>query len=229
MGLPSVNIGGKIVEDSAFSRGRSMFASKKQVPPELKLAPSGKTMDVLQKLSEAEALTLNTLTMLCDSYRTSVDRMLIKLLHDSLVKNVCVATEHTIFKLWLPMDAKLPRNAQEACRLAMLGTFFSLAFKEIPNLQWRLIRNNKPPVLGEMIFTGKSGKEKWIIDAPRRGEKPQENAHLYIFPTIEEAVTLAPEGRRFTSDLFLLKSLGTPLKERLFEHSNKKEGGGWNV
>lgn len=220
MGLPSVNINGKLVEDSNFSIGRSMFASKQQIPRKLKLVPNGRVLDVLQKLSMAEALMLNNLAKLCGYYRSNIEALLIKLFHDGLVKNVHVATEHTIFKLWLPMDAKLPRNAQEACRLAMLGAFFSLAFKEIPNLRWRLIRNNKAPVLGEMTFAGKNGEEKWIVDVPRRGEKPQEKATLYIFPTIEEAVGLAPKGKKFTSDLFLLKNLGKPLKERLYEQSN---------
>lgn len=220
MGLPSVNIDGKLVEDSNFSVGRSMFVSKHYIQRNLKLVPDGKALEVLRKLSMAEALTLNTLTLICNSYRKSIDELLIKLFHDGLVKNVCVATEHTIFKLWSSADAKLPRNAQEACRLAILGAFFSLAIKEIPDFEWKLIRNNKSSVLGEMTFTGKKGKEQWIIDVPRRGEKPQEKAQLCIFPTLEEAVRLAPAGRKFTSDLFLLKNLGTSLKERLFEHSN---------
>ncbi|ABO49513.1 hypothetical protein Dred_0978 [Desulforamulus reducens MI-1] len=220
MGVPNIEISGKIVKDSAFAIGRSMVVSKRQVSSEINLYPSGMDLEILKMLSINEALMLNSLVRLFDSYRTKIDKLLIKLSNRGLVKNVSVATEHTMFKLWLPMDTKVPRNAQEACRLAMLGTFFSLAFKEIPNLQWRLIRNNKAPVLAEMTFIGKNGEEKWIIDVPRRGEKPQEKATLYIFPTIEEAVSLTPKGRRFTSDLFLLKNAGTPLNKRLLEHSN---------
>ena len=148
-GLPSAYIDGKLVEDSNFSVGRSMFASKQRIPQELKLIPTGKIMDVLQKLSIAEALMLKSLARICGYYRNSIDELLIKLLHGGLVKNVYVATNHTIFKLWLPADAKLPRTAQEACRLAMLGTFYSLAVKEMPGFTWRLIRNNKSPVVGK--------------------------------------------------------------------------------
>lgn len=220
MGVPDVEISGKTVKESAFAIGRSMVVSKRRVLSEITLPPSGIELEILKMLSMNEALMLNSLVRLFDSYRTKITKLLTKLYNRGLVKNISVATEYTIFKLWLPMDIKVPRNSQEACRLAMLGIFFSQAYKEIPNLRWRLIRNNKAPVLGEMTFTGKHGEEKWIIDAPRRGEKPQEKATLYIFPTIEEAVSLAPKGKKFTSDLFLLKDLEKPLKERLFEHSN---------
>ncbi|RYD01495.1 hypothetical protein N752_29780 [Desulforamulus aquiferis] len=220
MGL-RVNIAGKTVEDSNFSVGRSMFVPKPQAPREMKLVPNAKVLDILQKLSMAEALVINNLAQLCGYYRSNIDGLLIKLLNAGLVKYVCVATEHAVFKLWFPTDAKLPRNAQEACRLAMLGTFFSLAaINEIPDFEWRLIRNSKSPVLGEMTFAGMNGKEKWIIDVPRRGEKPQEKANLYIFPTLEEATTQTPNGKKFTSDLFLLKDIGKPLKERIYERAN---------
>ncbi|WP_031516829.1 hypothetical protein [Desulfofalx alkaliphila] len=221
MGLPSINIAGKLVEDSAFAVGRSMFISKQSIPPKkLKLTQERKVLDILQKLSMAEALMTNSLVRLNRSYRTSIEKILVKLLHEGLIKNVCVATEHTIFKLWISADGKLPRNAQEACRLAILGIFFSLAKKEIPNFQWRVIRSNKSPILGEMTFEGKNGSEKWVIDVPRRGEKPQEKAHLYIFPTLEEAIIQSPNGKKFTSDIILIKDSSKPLKERIFEYNN---------
>ena len=72
-----------------------------------------------------------------------------------------------------------------------------------------------------MTFEGKNGREKWTVDAPRRGEKPQEKAQLYIFPTIQEANEMAPKGKKFTADLFLLKAQ-KPLKEIIFEHSDSE-------
>ena len=216
MGVPSVNINGKLVEDSAFALGRSMVISKPHGLSETKIPSPGKMgIEVLKMLSMNEALMLNSLVHLLDNYRKKINHLLTKLFNKGLVKIVSVTTEHATFALWLPMDTRSPRNAQEACRLAMLGSFMASAMKEMPDFQWRLIRNNKSPVLAEMTFTGKYGKEKWIIDAPRRGEKPQEKAHLYVFPTLEEAVSLAPEGRKFTSDVLLLKNPDKALHEKI--------------
>jgi len=214
MSKPEVMIAGAVVSDSVFSVGRSMYVSK---PYSKSIELSGEALGLLRELSLGEALTLSSLAQKSGRSRAKTDKMLKRLQNAGMVKYASVATDYSVFKLWLPSDVTPPRTAGEACRLAVLGIFFTLAAQEAPGFRWRLIRQKSSPVLGELVFAGSKGQEKWIIDAPRRGENMAEEADLYIFPTIEEARAVIPRGKKYTSELLLLWRESS-LREMIREH-----------
>lgn len=194
------------INDSIFAAGLSMAVSK--MPVEIESRDfTGRAFEVLQYLSEADALTTSAVSILLNKYRNTSGQSLTCLWHACLVRWVTVATTLGIFKLWVTADAKPPRNAMEACRMAVLGLYYSRAKKEVPGFEWRLLRSHQKPVQAEMLLTprGQTEKVKMIIDVPRRGEKPDPDANLYIFPTMDEAKKLVPNGKSFTTDLHLLK------------------------
>jgi hypothetical protein len=117
---------------------------------------------------------------------------------------VNVITDSSFFKLWVAGRQWLPATAQDACRMAILALFYALARREVPEFGWRILRNSQHPPMAEMTFKGKAGCERWVIDAPRRGENPAPRADLYIFPTRDDALALTPEGKRYTNDLAVL-------------------------
>ena len=217
LSLPSIEISGKIAEDSAFSVGRSMIVFRWPAFRSAKLPLSPKTQEILRHLSIGAALTTNSLVRITGKHRPGMNKDLLRLWQAGLVKQLAIATDHTVFKLWTTADRKPPATAQEACRMAVLGAFYALAARETPDFGWRLIRDSRYMVVGEMSFTGRNGREKWLIDAPRRGEIMIDNAQAYVFPTLEEARAAVPPGTPFTSDICLFKG-GRSLKDMLFEH-----------
>ncbi|MQL52769.1 hypothetical protein GFC01_10945 [Desulfofundulus thermobenzoicus] len=122
------------------------------------------------------------------------------------------------FRLWYPADARPPKDAQEACRLAALGLFYALAKNEVPGFKWRVTRNGKNGVTAEMLFTVSNNISRWVIDAPRRDENPIPGADVYIFPTIGEGKTLTPVGKMYTADELLF----TPgeLRRKIFQRTS---------
>jgi len=217
MGLPIIEISGKMVEDSAYSVGRSIIVYKRPPFKPEKHLYSVKTFDILKHLSIGTALTSNSLARITGRHKTVVNKNLARLWQAGMIKQLAVATDYTVFKLWSATDAKLPGTAQEACRLAVLGAFYALAAKEVPGFIWQLNRSSRNKMIGEMTFTGKEGPQKWLIDVPRRGEKITDGAQVYIFPTIEEAGETTPPGASFTSDPLLFKG-EQPLIAMLFQH-----------
>ncbi|WP_066638380.1 MarR family transcriptional regulator [Desulfolucanica intricata] len=208
------------VEDSIFAKGTGMIAVK--TPINKKVGNLGrKAFTILEYLSEAEALTTSALSNLMGYYRYDVKGALKSLVSTGLVREIEVATSLGIFKLWVKSDIKLPQNAQEACRLAALGLFYAWAKKEVPNFEWSLLKIKKKPVMAEMTFLpkGQMNRIKWLIDVPRRGEKPHPNANIFIFPTLAEGKSLAPQGKRFTCDLLLMVNDGADLSQKIFEVS----------
>lgn len=206
------------IKDSVFAVGTSMVLSR--MPVEIESRDfTGRAFEVLQYLSEADALTTSAVSNLLNCNRGTSGRSLTCLWHACLARWATVATNMGIFKLWMTADAKPPRDATEACKMAVLGLYYSHAKKEVPGFEWRLVRNHKKPVYAEMLFTpkGQSEKLKMVIDAPRRGEKPDPDANLYILPTVDEAKKLVPKGKRFTTDLHLLKKNDQALSQIIFE------------
>ena len=215
MALPVVEISGRMVEDSAFSAGRSMSIYRQPAFNQARRLFSVKTYEILKHLSMGTALTANSLARIAGKHKTVINKGLVRLWQAGMVKQLAVATDYTIFKLWTTADAKLPDSAQEACRMAVLGAFYAMASQEAPDLTWQLIRNNRFKVIGEMTFAGHEGRQKWLIDVPRRGETITEGAQVYIFPTMEEAGKITPKGAYFTSDPYLFKGEQS-LKAMLF-------------
>ena len=217
MGLPCVEILGEMVEDSAFSVGRSMTVYRRPALRSTKIPVSGQTHEILRHLSIGAGLTVNSLARITGKHKMMITKELLRLWQAGLVRQLAVATDHSVFKLWTPADSGWPATAQEACRMAVLGAFYALALREAPGFSWRLDRKSRAQIVGEMSFTGKNGPEKWVVDAPRRGEAITGGARAYIFPTLAEAGGAVPKGASFTSDLHLFKG-GQPLKTMLFEH-----------
>jgi hypothetical protein len=122
------------------------------------------------------------------------------------------------FRLWFSADARPPRSAQEACRLAALGFFFARAKGEVPGFKWQVIRMNTGAV-AEMQYVAADQIEKWLIDAPRHGEEPISNADVYIFPSVRDGRELAPSGKTFTADEVLLAPGG--LQQKLFRKAHR--------
>jgi hypothetical protein len=104
------------------------------------------------------------------------------------------------FRLWFPADVRPPKDAQEACRMAALGLFYAGAKKEVPGFRWQVVRNGRTGVVAEMKFVGAGGLERWLVDAPRRGEELLPQADVYIFPGLQEAQSAVPPGKMYTAD-----------------------------
>ncbi|MTI80020.1 MAG: hypothetical protein FH758_03905 [Firmicutes bacterium] len=207
-------------KDSVFAFGTSMRPSR--LSNEIESQDfNGRAFDVLEYLSETEALTVSAATNLLKKSRFVASKSFNCLWYAGLVRWVTVAANAAVFKLWLTTDVRLPNNAAEACRMAALGLYYSHAKKEVPGFEWRLVRSNKKPTFAEMSYLpkGQTEKVKMIIDAPRRKEKPNPDASLYIFPTVNEAKELVPKGKRFTSDLHLMQHDNSTLTQKLFEIS----------
>ena len=215
MSLPSIEILGKIVEDSAFAVGRSLVTYRRLGRPLTKIPSSERNQEILKHLSIGAGLTANSLARITGKHKTIVGKDLAKLWEAGLVRQLAVATDSAVFKLWTTADSRWPTTAQEACRMAVLGAFYALALKEAPDFAWRLDRNSQGQIVGEMTFTGKSGRETWLIDVPRRGETCTGNAQVYIFPTMAEAEATVPNSAYRISDPHLFKGEQT-LKTMLF-------------
>lgn len=198
--------------DSAFALGTAVRYLK--YPAEvMNIEYNSIIFEVLKYLGEAEYLPVSTIALLIGHSRGRTQKLMAKMWRARLVKCIEVNTYSTpsmSFKLWISMAYSLPKSANDACRLAMLGAFYGRIKKEMPGLEWILIKarrgKGKNNVNAEMTYLSGEKKDKitLLIDAPRRGEKPNTDADIYIFPTVEEAKIYTPNGKRFTTDIILM-------------------------
>ncbi|PHJ36871.1 hypothetical protein P378_19980 [Desulforamulus profundi] len=205
--------------DSAFAYGTAVSISR--LPVEIISQDfGGRAFEVLQYMEEAEFLLSLSLANLIKENRYAVNKSINSLWYAGLIRWISVSGNNAIFKIYMTVDSRPPKDPNEACRLATLSLFYALAKKEVPGFGWRLIRSKDTPVMAEMSYINRETKElsKMIIDAPRRGEKPHPDAQLIIFPTDDEAKALmagTKQTKQITSDLRLLDNDGTPLHERM--------------
>lgn len=198
--------------DSAFALGTAVKYLK--YPVEIRnIEYNNKVYETLKFLKEAEYLPVSTIALLLGCSRGIAQKLLAKMWKARLVKCIEVTTYSTpsmMFKLWVNSLSTLPQNANEACRLAMLGAFYARTKKELSGFEWNLAKTKrgkaKKYVCAEMAYLSGTKNEKtmFIVDAPRRGENINPEADIYIFPTIEEASTLTPSGKRYTTDILLM-------------------------
>jgi len=180
---------------------------------------TGRAFELMEMLAEATALTTGAAATALGCSRQTAGAAFNSLWWAGMARWVNVFAEigqlKGQFRLWYPADARPPKDAQEACRLAAMGLFYALAKNEVPGFKWRAIRNGKNGVTAEMHFTISGNTTQWIIDAPRRDENPTPHADVYIFPTIEEGKTLTPPGKMYTADELLF----TPgeLRRKIFQ------------
>ncbi|SHI88737.1 hypothetical protein [Desulfofundulus thermosubterraneus] len=180
---------------------------------------TGRAFDLLACLTEAQALTTSAAASALSCHRKVAGSAFTSLWWAGMVCWVGVFAEmgqhKGQFRLWYPADGRPPKNAQEACRLAALGLFYALAKNEVPGFKWQVLRNGKGGVTAEMQLVTRAGiAEKWVIDAPRRGEDAFPHADVYIFPTLQEGEDLTPPGKRYTADELLL--IPGELREKIF-------------
>jgi hypothetical protein len=198
--------------DSAFALGTAVKHLK--YPADIKnIEYNNRVYDALKFLKEAEYLPVSSIGILLGRSRGIAQKLTVNMWKARLVKCIEVATYSTpsmTFKLWINSDSELPRNANEACRLAVLGAFYGRIKKEQPDLEWNLIKSRRGKIkkyaYSEMVYLVGEKKEKnsLLIDAPRRGEKPNLEADIFIFPTLQEAKMFTPKGKRFTTDIILM-------------------------
>ena len=155
-------------------------------------------------------LTTTTAAMLLNSSRMVAQKLLLKLWKAHLIKCIEVVTSSAperVLKIWVSSDKLLPRSPNEACRLAALSVFYGRAKSNLPGFTWELKRRNKSKkryAIMTYLQPGEKKKSTLLIDAPRRGEEPNLEADIIIFPTVEEAKALTPVGKRYTADYILL-------------------------
>ncbi|WP_027365109.1 ADP-ribosylation factor GTPase-activating family protein [Desulfotruncus alcoholivorax] len=198
--------------DSAFALGTTVKYLK--YPVDIRnIKYNNKVEETLKYLKEAEYLPVSTIAILLGCSRGIAQKLMVKMWEAHLVKCIEITTYSTpsmLFKLWVNSLSTLPRNANEACRLAMLGAFYARTKKELPGFEWNLVKTKrskvKKNVYAEMVYLSGTKNEKTmlLIDAPRRGENINPEGDIYIFPTIEEAKVLTPNGKRFTTDIMLM-------------------------
>ena len=196
--------------DSAFALGTAVRYLK--YPDNLKNIKYNEMIySALKYLREAEYLPVSMIAILLGCSRSSAQKLMAKMWQARLVKCIEIATYSTpsmTFKLWVNSVSGMPKNANEACRLAVLGAFYGRIKKEQAELEWIIVKRSKEKkqVTATMAFVpaGKKDKVTLTVDAPRRGEKPNPDADIYIFPTTEEAKLYTPPGKRFTTDLVLM-------------------------
>lgn len=196
-------------KDSAFAIGTGI--RKLLYPSEInELEGNNKNLVMIKYFSEAEYLTTTSIATLMDTSRMKVQKHLRDMWKTRVVKCVEVLANtklERVFKLWMPSTTALPKNAMEACRLAALGAFYGRAKNILMDLEWGIVRSkDKKTLTAEMVYLSGGEKEKTrlVIDAPRRGEKPNSDADIFIFPSVEEAKTFTPVGKRYTADVMLL-------------------------
>ncbi|MDQ0286383.1 hypothetical protein J2Z49_001497 [Desulfofundulus luciae] len=202
-----------------YARGISIGAAQYKRGDGESIDFTGRAFDLLACLTEAQALTTGAAATALGCSRQTAGTAFNSLWWAGMARWVNVFAEIGQFKgqfrLWLPADARPPKDAQEACRLAALGLFYALAKKEVPGFKWRVVRNGRGGAVAEMEFTGTSGAEKWVIDAPRRGEDPLPHADVCIFPTLREGKDLAPAGKMYTADEVLIEP--GELRHKIFQ------------
>lgn len=198
-----------LYKDSAFALGTAI--KRLQYPQETnKIEQSSKVYEIMKYLAQAEYLPVSTIAELLGCRRIVAQKLMGKMWKSRLVKCVEIATYSNpkmLFKLWMPSTMALPKNAMEACKLAMLGTFYGRAKNMLAEFEWGIVRSkDRKTLTAEIVYMpgGEKEKTRLVIDAPRRGEKPNADADIFIFPTVEEAKTLTPASKRYTADLILL-------------------------
>ncbi|BCV20403.1 hypothetical protein [Moorella sp. Hama-1] len=196
-------------KDVNYARGITMGAAQYRQGDCESLDFTGRASELIMCLSEALALTTGAAAIALSCHRKVAGSAMNSLWWSGMVRWVNVFAEmgqyQGQFRLWYRADARPPRDAQEACRLAALGLFYALAKKEVPGFKWQVMRNGKNGILAEMQFDSNSGANKWLIDAPRRDENPHPQADVYIFPTLLEGETLTPAGKMYTADELLFE------------------------
>jgi len=200
-------------KDSVFAAGTAIRFPK--YPGQIKEIDNSnkKLFDALKYFKEAEYLPLSAIAALMKCSRRSGKKIVDHLWMVRLIKCIEVVTctePERIFKLWMQAakGRNMPKNANEACRLAVLGTFYSRVANVLPEIEWSIIQRGKEKKYVSAAMTylpaGKREKSTLIVDAPRRGEKPSQDADIYIFPTVEEAKLFTPKGKRYTTDFVLM-------------------------
>lgn len=202
----------KMTRDSAFAVGTAIRYLK--YPAVVKnIEYNSNIYTILKYLNEAEYLTVLALAILLGKSRAVMQKQLRKMWSARMVKCIETSTYSTpgmTFKLWINPNSVMPKIANEACRLAVLGALYCRTKKEMPGMEWTLLKTKRGKgkiyINAEMTFSssGKKDKTTLVIDAPRRGEKPNPDADIYVFPTIEEAKIYTPNGKRYTTDIILL-------------------------
>ncbi len=140
---------------------------------EVRINFQGKTLELMGCLTEAGALTKSAAAMALRCSRHKVGKAGKALWRSGAINTYNVFSQdisgvNTQFQLWTAKSCQPPADAQEACRLAMLGLFYGHAKIEMPGFGWRLLRRSGRPVMAEVSFTNKEGEMvKWLIDAPR--------------------------------------------------------------
>ncbi|AKX95745.1 hypothetical protein MTHERMOG20_23600 [Moorella thermoacetica] len=164
---------------------------------------SGRAYELLSALVEAKALTQEASANILKCSRRTANSALKTLWYAGMARWVDVFTAIGPFRLWLPAESRPPLDAQEACRLAVYGLFFSLAKNEVPGFSWQLVKARNSPLQAQMAFNGANGPEKWLIDAPRLDEEINPVVDVYILPM--EGRKREIPGKKFILDELLLQ------------------------
>lgn len=195
-------------KDSAYAIGTGIKHLK--YPVEIsEINRNHKCFEAMKYFNEAETLTTTTVASLLKCSRMVAQKLLRKMWNARLIKNIEVVTNskpERVFKLWIASDKSLPKSPNEACRLAALSIFYSRTKNILPGFSWDLKRNKGKTICAYMTYLRVAEKKNdtLIIDVPRRGEKPNLEADIFIFPTVEEARLLTPRGKRYTTDYILM-------------------------
>ncbi len=196
---------------SIYAQGVGMVKMKPGAREE-RISFTGKALELMECLTEAEALTKSAAAIALRCSRQKVGKAGKALWRSGVINAYNVFTQdisgvNTRFQLWTAKSCRPPADAQEACRLSMLGLFYGHAKIEMSGFGWRLIRRPGRPVMADVSFTNKEGgTAKWLIDAPRMGDAPAPEADLFFYPTLEDAEQKTPVGKRYTWDLAVMNA-----------------------
>ena len=197
--------------ESIYAQGTGMVKMKPGAKEE-RINFTGKTLELMECLTEAGALTKSATAMALRCSRQKVGEAGKSLWRSGAINAYNVFSQdisgvNTRFQLWTARNCQPPADAKEACRLAALGLFYGHAKIEMPGFGWRLLRRSGRPVMAEVGFTNKYGEMvKWLIDAPRMGDVSAPEADLIIYPTLEDAEQKTPVGKRYTWDLAVMNA-----------------------
>ena len=196
---------------SIYAQGMGMVKMKPGVKEE-RISFTGRTLELMECLAEAGALTKSAAAMALRCSRQKVGEAGNTLWRSGAINaynvfSLDVSGVTAQFQLWIARGCRPPADAQEVCRLAALGLFYGHAKIEMSGFGWRLIRRPGRPVMAEVSFTSKDGGTvKWLIDAPRMGDAPAPEADLFFYPTLEDAEQKTPVGKRYTWDLAVMNA-----------------------
>lgn len=205
--------------EASYSKGISLGLVQHQVGDFESIDYTGRAAELMEILTSAQALTSGAAAVALDCSRRTAATTFNSLWWAGMARRVNVfaannGEQRGLFRLWFSADVRSPRNAQEACRLAVLGFFYSRAKNEVPGFEWQVIRKTTGAVVEMRYATADGRPERWLIDAPRHGEEPLPDADVYIFPSVRGGRELAPIGKIYTADEVLLAPGG--LQEKLF-------------